>query len=99
MNTISTVSTCSNNTNKLSPQELFNLLSCSLRCSNNTNKLSPQEPKVQVYVRKNRSNNTNKLSPQERLAKLYGCSAVQIIQINLVLKNERSQTLAPRQFK
>ena len=87
MNTISTVSTCSNNTNKLSPQELFNLLSCSLRCSNNTNKLSPQEPKVQVYVRKNRSNNTNKLSPQEP-GNLQHCSVgVQIIQINLVLKN------------
>ena len=35
-----------------------------------------------------RSNNTNKLSPQERAKGQYSESRVQIIQINLVLKNE-----------
>ena len=33
------------------------------------------------------SNNTNKLSPQERLIELIDRCLVQIIQINLVLKN------------
>ena len=33
------------------------------------------------------SNNTNKLSPQERLDWEHQDNAVQIIQINLVLKN------------
>ena len=33
----------SNNTNKLSPQELPTSAARSLVCSNNTNKLSPQE--------------------------------------------------------
>ena len=35
------------------------------------------------------SNNTNKLSPQERSAKVDIVTSVQIIQINLVLKNKR----------
>ena len=35
----------SNNTNKLSPQELIANSCIQLRCSNNTNKLSPQERK------------------------------------------------------
>ena len=35
---------CSNNTNKLSPQELWFSCSVALPRSNNTNKLSPQEP-------------------------------------------------------
>ncbi len=56
--------------------------------SNNTNKLSPQELQFvyKLYVRS--SNNTNKLSPQElaRFANLT--ELVQIIQINLVLKNK-----------
>ena len=34
---------CSNNTNKLSPQEPLALNSLISNCSNNTNKLSPQE--------------------------------------------------------
>ena len=34
----------SNNTNKLSPQELEQSIFASPNCSNNTNKLSPQEP-------------------------------------------------------
>ena len=34
---------CSNNTNKLSPQELALLQLLHDACSNNTNKLSPQE--------------------------------------------------------
>ena len=37
------MSLSSNNTNKLSPQELF-MIPCEIKCcSNNTNKLSPQE--------------------------------------------------------
>ena len=34
---------CSNNTNKLSPQELEDVFSFTVKGSNNTNKLSPQE--------------------------------------------------------
>ena len=34
---------CSNNTNKLSPQELVVIPPSSIWSSNNTNKLSPQE--------------------------------------------------------
>ena len=34
----------SNNTNKLSPQELADTPQGAQACSNNTNKLSPQEP-------------------------------------------------------
>ena len=55
--------------------------------SNNTNKLSPQE---RVYVNSGSqlcSNNTNKLSPQELNASKLQLVAVQIIQINLALKN------------
>ena len=36
----------SNNTNKLSPQELNSLMTLSAFSSNNTNKLSPQEHMV-----------------------------------------------------
>ncbi len=55
--------------------------------SNNTNKLSPQELEVISTLNCRRSNNTNKLSPQERECwRLMGFD-VQIIQINLVLKN------------
>ena len=56
-------------------------------CSNNTNKLSPQEPFIFPQKYLSRSNNTNKLSPQEPSAGIVGESVVQIIQINLVLKN------------
>ena len=55
--------------------------------SNNTNKLSPQERcvlKESTYIG---SNNTNKLSPQEPIMPPYADLNVQIIQINLVLKN------------
>ena len=55
--------------------------------SNNTNKLSPQEPVGRRYRRWLGSNNTNKLSPQERYTWSRSCTCVQIIQINLVLKN------------
>ena len=61
--------------------------------SNNTNKLSPQE---QCYVLSfvcEGSNNTNKLSPQERGCRLALCDCVQIIQINLVLKNTSTYSL------
>ena len=78
----------SNNTNKLSPQEQSFLLHQSVHCSNNTNKLSPQE-RVNYHARPNLgSNNTNKLSPQEHSNTALMRSEVQIIQINLVLKNE-----------
>ena len=56
-------------------------------CSNNTNKLSPQEPSVKLDIEMHSSNNTNKLSPQELNNRLHCLSTVQIIQINLVLKN------------
>ena len=39
----SATKSCSNNTNKLSPQELTNFLPAAKVSSNNTNKLSPQE--------------------------------------------------------
>ena len=61
----------SNNTNKLSPQELSLLRSSSFKCSNNT----------------------NKLSPQERCTNLQCERCVQIIQINLVLKNNSSRSI------
>ena len=77
----------SNNTNKLSPQELFSLLADIRERSNNTNKLSPQEQLMQLVSFLTSSNNTNKLSPQElSLVELF-VHSVQIIQINLVLKN------------
>ena len=77
----------SNNTNKLSPQELFNGFDLVTGSSNNTNKLSPQELNGCFSCKHFGSNNTNKLSPQE-LAVLFALAiAVQIIQINLVLKN------------
>ena len=55
--------------------------------SNNTNKLSPQEHAFFFARQKHRSNNTNKLSPQEHPNRWEGDIPVQIIQINLVLKN------------
>ena len=57
-------------------------------CSNNTNKLSPQEPSFCLYSSVGRSNNTNKLSPQEPNSFVGTFFEVQIIQINLVLKNQ-----------
>ena len=78
---------CSNNTNKLSPQEQEYNKMKGLNSSNNTNKLSPQE----LHILRTRpqlcSNNTNKLSPQERELAKQSNAQVQIIQINLVLKN------------
>ena len=55
--------------------------------SNNTNKLSPQELLNERHDTYQSSNNTNKLSPQEPMAISYDFVVVQIIQINLVLKN------------
>ena len=55
--------------------------------SNNTNKLSPQEQLCQSGEIDKCSNNTNKLSPQERVQRSRKRAYVQIIQINLVLKN------------
>ena len=56
-------------------------------CSNNTNKLSPQELDEFIPEKAGCSNNTNKLSPQELSLALKVTLKVQIIQINLVLKN------------
>ena len=58
-----------------------------LLSSNNTNKLSPQELHYLYLTVPLRSNNTNKLSPQEPHVTKYLRKSVQIIQINLVLKN------------
>ena len=77
----------SNNTNKLSPQERMITIGYWHNCSNNTNKLSPQEPVRVNCTFKIRSNNTNKLSPQELEPFTSSIIVVQIIQINLVLKN------------
>ena len=55
--------------------------------SNNTNKLSPQEHVKPVINGGIGSNNTNKLSPQEPARMFLIETTVQIIQINLVLKN------------
>ena len=55
--------------------------------SNNTNKLSPQELNDRLIVPEPCSNNTNKLSPQEPHSGYSSSCLVQIIQINLVLKN------------
>ena len=89
----------SNNTNKLSPQERACGGVCGTTGSNNTNKLSPQEPfKLNIFG-KSCSNNTNKLSPQERTCVFFKQSLVQIIQINLVLKNKCPDILINRSFK
>ena len=79
----------SNNTNKLSPQEHGTVCSNATRSSNNTNKLSPQELEKAGNSKAFSSNNTNKLSPQEQLVLNKLHEWVQIIQINLVLKNCR----------
>ena len=67
--------------------------------SNNTNKLSPQELSINSRVYIECSNNTNKLSPQERKSTLSVIDSVQIIQINLVLKNFRVSELMTVLFK
>ena len=77
----------SNNTNKLSPQEPGAWGNGEDRSSNNTNKLSPQEHSGLSYLERQSSNNTNKLSPQELAVRISTYDMVQIIQINLVLKN------------
>ena len=77
----------SNNTNKLSPQEPIICKATSIICSNNTNKLSPQELNFVNPTLLASSNNTNKLSPQELEYHNPVFDMVQIIQINLVLKN------------
>ena len=78
---------CSNNTNKLSPQEQWIYRFKEVRSSNNTNKLSPQELGTTSTAWIDCSNNTNKLSPQEQLYINFVTVLVQIIQINLALKN------------
>ena len=90
---------CSNNTNKLSPQEHTSIKDFNINSSNNTNKLSPQEPffvyNYSIYC----SNNTNKLSPQEHPPTATRYAQVQIIQINLVLKNSLLNLFAVVSFK
>ena len=90
---------CSNNTNKFSPQEQLSTSNSKVLCSNNTNKFSPQEQAEDACNAYHGSNNTNKFSPQEHsdVNGVYG--RVQIIQINLVLKNMRSCQLLFHQFK
>ena len=89
----------SNNTNKLSPQEQIQTRANKGVSSNNTNKLSPQElirfPSLTVYG----SNNTNKLSPQELYTVVSKSPTVQIIQINLVLKNQQQRNINKVMFK
>ena len=89
----------SNNTNKLSPQEHDLHKSCNCSSSNNTNKLSPQELGTLRAVNNSSSNNTNKLSPQERHHLFCCVTKVQIIQINLVLKNNQLLHLSLLVFK
>ena len=67
--------------------------------SNNTNKLSPQELYKAVYAISICSNNTNKLSPQEPIPVTKSKPLVQIIQINLVLKNIYSVAVTILPFK
>ena len=67
--------------------------------SNNTNKLSPQELNAVIFCLHQCSNNTNKLSPQERGDSNDEIAYVQIIQINLVLKNGRKKDITPSLFK
>ena len=89
----------SNNTNKLSPQE-HRVLECIPHvCSNNTNKLSPQEQRKENKKNDRSSNNTNKLSPQELGCNPNSHTSVQIIQINLVLKNYLSYFITSYLFK
>ena len=68
-------------------------------CSNNTNKLSPQEHASYAHFKRCCSNNTNKLSPQEQGVGDNETKAVQIIQINLVLKNVECHTASLHTFK
>ena len=61
---------------------------CHIR-SNNTNKHSPQEQRWGSGFSFVGSNNTNKHSPQERNSSRTASISVQIIQINIVLKNSQ----------
>ncbi len=89
----------SNNTNKLSPQEHVDLDLKQVKGSNNTNKLSPQELLASQMFLQVGSNNTNKLSPQELSSRLILFFFVQIIQINLVLKNPDFELYCRSWFK
>ena len=78
---------CSNNTNKLSPQELaiFFLQFFSVQIIQIN--LVLKNPDCIKIKESGGSNNTNKLSPQEHHVFVFFFCKVQIIQINLVLKN------------
>ena len=93
------VTVCSNNTNKLSPQEHSHVAIFDSDGSNNTNKLSPQEQNRVHESFFECSNNTNKLSPQEPFTPLLYHDIVQIIQINLVLKNLQNAFRMLHMFK
>ena len=67
--------------------------------SNNTNKLSPQERCLPCDTYQSGSNNTNKLSPQEPFNMVHASQQVQIIQINLVLKNSPVYLFLKESFK
>ena len=99
LSTLSPTSVSSNNTNKLSPQELFFFQQQRAVGSNNTNKLSPQELSFWIRNIIYSSNNTNKLSPQEHLYFSKYSQKVQIIQINLVLKNTNYKYVTGYVFK
>ena len=64
-----------------------------------TNKLSPQELSFFHCFHDLCSNNTNKLSPQEPSVCACIEYPVQIIQINLVLKNTCKKNLDDGEFK
>ena len=68
------------------------MINVCIQRSNNTNKLSPQERAFVALTCAFGSNNTNKLSPQEPSSFNLRISSVQIIQINLVLKNQDGKT-------
>ena len=90
---------CSNNTNKLSPQELISLAFAIAQSSNNTNKLSPQDP---VFLTLNDTTvqiiQINLVLKNCRISE-YDKNYVQIIQINLVLKNDNASANVSTVFK
>ena len=90
---------CSNNTNKLSPQEHFQRSIEDCKCSNNTNKLSPQEPNANAQASASVQIIQINLVLKNEFFLTSICSSVQIIQINLVLKNSIAPILFSSMFK
>ena len=89
----------SNNTNKFNPQERMFLSLELVNGSNNTNKFNPQELTFKTIFFMPGSNNTNKFNPQEQNVMHSLKIAVQIIQINSILKNKFFYDLFIRKFK